>query len=53
MAFGTHSARASSEPLADKPGGLQPDWGEHVVTVAAASVAVLIVATIAVLMGMA
>ena len=33
--------------------GLHPNWGEHVVTVVAVSIAVLIVATIAVLMGMA
>ena len=32
---------------------LYPDWGERVVTVVAASLAVLIVALIAVVMGMA
>jgi len=53
MAFTTHDTRAASEPLTDKPVGLHPDWSEHVVTAVAASIAVLIVATIAVLMGMA
>lgn len=49
MAVSTHFTRASSGRLA----ALRPDWGEHIVTVAAASVAILIVAAIAVLMGMA
>jgi hypothetical protein len=53
MAISIHSLRASSERLADKPGVLHPDWGEHIVTVVVAGVAVLIVASIAVLMGMA
>jgi hypothetical protein len=53
MAISIHSLRASSERLADQPAGLQPDWGEHFVTVVAASIAVLVVASIAVLMGMA
>jgi hypothetical protein len=53
MAFGTHSTSASSEPLAGETAGLHLNWGERIVTVVAASIAVLIVATIAVLMGMA
>ena len=53
MAFSTHSTGASSEPLAGEPAGLHPNWSERIVTVVAASIAVLIVATIAVLMGMA
>jgi len=53
MPFSTRSTSASSEPLAGETAGLHPNWGEHVVTVVAASIAVLIVATIAVLMGMA
>ncbi len=53
MAFGTYFTRASSEPLADKPAALHPRWSEHIVTVVASCIAVLIVASIAVLMGMA
>ena len=53
MAFSTHSTSASSAPLFDKPTRLPLNWGERIVTVVAASIAVLIVATIAVLMGMA
>jgi hypothetical protein len=52
MAFSTHSTSASSAPLSDKPRRLPLNWG-GIVTVVAASIAVLIVATIAVLMGMA
>ncbi len=48
------SAHASNPPRRfEEPGRLRPKWAEHVVTVAAASVAVLLVAAIAVLMGMA
>jgi hypothetical protein len=49
MATRIHSARLSLERLAV----LRPDWGEHVVSAAAASCAILVVAAIAVLMGMA
>ena len=48
----THSDSAD-EPAADRLGALYPDWSERVVTVVAASVAVLIVALVAVVMGMA
>jgi hypothetical protein len=53
MALSTHATSASSAPLSDKPTRLQLNWGERIVTAVAASIAVLIVATIAVLMGMA
>jgi hypothetical protein len=53
MAFSIRSTRASSEPLVDQPVGLHPDWSERMVIAVAASVAVMIVAAIAVLMGMA
>jgi len=55
MAIQVHTTHpdAPDEPAADRLGALYPDWSEHIVTVAAASAAVLIVATIAVLMGMA
>ncbi|MGC1696205.1 MAG: hypothetical protein WA743_13145 [Pseudolabrys sp.] len=53
MAFGTQSTAASSKRLTDKfAPGLNLNWGERIVAVVAASIAVLIVATIAVLMGM-
>jgi hypothetical protein len=53
MAFGTHSTAASSKRLTgETASGLHLNWGERVVTVVAASIAVLIVATITVLMGM-
>ncbi len=44
---------APDEPAADRLGALYPDWSEHIVTIVAASLAVLIVALIAVVMGMA
>ena len=53
MAFSTQSTSAASERLTGKRVRLHPDWSERAVTVVAASIAVLIVATIAVLMGMA
>jgi hypothetical protein len=55
MALQIHRTHADSadEPAADRLGALYPDWSERVVTVVAASVAVLIVALIAVVMGMA
>jgi hypothetical protein len=53
MALSTHATSASSAPLSDKPTRLHLNWGERIVTAVAASIAVLIVATIAVLMGMA
>jgi len=55
MALQIHRTHADSadEPAADRLGALYPDWSERVVTVAAASAAVVIVALIAVVMGMA
>ncbi len=54
MAFGTQSTAASSKRLTGETvTGLHLNWGERIVTLVAASIAVLIVATIAVLMGMA
>jgi hypothetical protein len=54
MAIGTESSSAFSKRLTgDTASGLHLNWGERVVTIVAASIAVLIVATIAVLMGMA
>ena len=53
MAFSTHSTTVSSAPSSDKTTRLHLNWGERIVTAVSASVAVLIVATIAVLMGMA
>ncbi len=53
MADGTHSISALSKRLVGENGGLNFNWGERIVTAVAASLAVLIVATIAVLMGMA
>jgi len=44
---------APDEPAADRLGALYPNWGERIVTIIAASLAVLIVALIAVVMGMA
>ena len=44
---------SSAEPVSYDDSGLYPVWGEHLVTVVATSIAVLIVAVIAVLMGMA
>jgi hypothetical protein len=49
MAIITRSPPASSGP----PSALRSDWRERLVTMATACLAVLIVATIAVLMGMA
>lgn len=44
---------APDEPAADRLAALYPDWSERLVTIVAASLAVLIVALIAVVMGMA
>jgi hypothetical protein len=52
MAFGSQSSTASTKRLVGEKPRWQLNWGERVVTVVAASLAVLIVATIAVLMGM-
>jgi hypothetical protein len=41
------------EPAADRLGALYPDWSEHIVAIVAASLAVLVVALMAVVMGMA
>lgn len=55
MALQIHrtDADSSDEPAADRLAALYPDWSEHVVTAIAASLAVLVVALIAVVMGMA
>jgi len=58
MALDTHTAYAQPavapvEPQTIDITGLHANWGERAVTVAATSIAVLIVALIAVLMGMA
>jgi hypothetical protein len=52
MAIGSHFSAASSKRLTGEKPRWQLNWGERVVTAIAASLAVLIVATIAVLMGM-
>jgi len=52
MAFGSHSSATSSKRFAGEKPGWRLNWGERVVTAVAAGLAVLIVATIAVLMGM-
>jgi hypothetical protein len=44
---------SADEPAADRLATLYPDWSERIVTVIAASLAVLVVALIAVVMGMA
>jgi hypothetical protein len=55
IALQIHTTRpdAPDEPAADRLGALYPDWSEHLVTIVAAGLAVLIVALIAVVMGMA
>lgn len=54
MAIGTETAAAFAKRISSETAtGIHLNWGERVVTVVAASIAVLIVATIAVLMGMA
>jgi hypothetical protein len=55
MALHVHTTHpdAPDEPAAERLGTLYPDWSEHLVTIIAASTAVLIVALIAVVMGMA
>jgi len=55
MALQVHRTQADSldEPAADRLAALYPDWSERIVTIVAASFAVLIVALIAVVMGMA
>jgi hypothetical protein len=55
MALHVHTIHpdALDEPAADRLGALYPDWSEHIVTIVAASLAVLVVALIAVVMGMA
>ena len=44
---------SSAEPIGYDALGLRANWGEQVVTIAATSIALTIVALIAVLMGMA
>ena len=55
MALQIHRTDVDSfdDLAADRLGALYPDWSERVVTIVAASAAVLIVALIAVVMGMA
>lgn len=43
---------APDEPAADRLAALYPDWSERIVTIAAVGTGVLIVALIAVVMGM-
>jgi hypothetical protein len=52
MSIDLHSA-SPAEPAGYKVIGLRANWSERIVTVVAVSIAVLIVAVIAVLMGMA
>lgn len=47
------SSAATAAPAEAADDGMQASWGERIVTVIATSIAVLIVASIAVLMGMA
>jgi hypothetical protein len=53
--FSGHTAYrgAPQDARSDDDVGLHPNWGERIVTVTATGLAVLIVALIAVLMGMA
>jgi hypothetical protein len=55
MAFHIHRTRpdAPNERAVDRLAALYPDWSERLVTVVAASLGVLVVALIAVVMGMA
>ncbi|MGH6726677.1 MAG: hypothetical protein ACREB8_09060 [Pseudolabrys sp.] len=53
MALVTRATVVASEPAVEAPIIRGLNWGERIVTVVAASTAVLVVATIAVLMGMA
>ncbi len=52
MSLDTHSV-TPVEPAGYRDIGLPPNWNERIVTAVAVSVAILIVAIIAVLMGMA
>jgi hypothetical protein len=52
MSLDIHNA-LPIEPVAYDDIDLQPNWGERAITIVATSLAVLIVAAIAVLMGMA
>jgi hypothetical protein len=49
----TVASGTPGKPFADRLAVLRADWSEHLVTVVAASFGVVIVATIAFLMGMA
>ena len=53
MAFSARTTGVPSEPSAGKIAALHPDWNDRIVTAVAVSTAVLIVALVAVLMGMA
>ena len=52
MSLDLHTA-SPAEPVSYDEVGLYPHWGERIVTAVATSIAVVIVAVIAVLMGMA
>ncbi len=52
MSLDFHNA-SPAEPVSYDEVGLHPQWGERIVTAVATSIAVVIVAVIAVLMGMA
>lgn len=52
MPLDSHPA-SPLEPVNYGDGGLHPNWSEHIVTIVATGIAMLIVAVIAVLMGMA
>jgi hypothetical protein len=55
MALQVHTTHpdAPDEPAADRLGALYPDLSEYLITTVAASLGVLVVALIAVVMGMA
>ena len=52
MSLDSHPA-SPAEPVRYDDVGQHPNWSEHIVTMVATSIALLIVAVIAVLMGMA
>jgi hypothetical protein len=57
MTFDTHTAYSTSAAQGEAADadsfGLYPNWSERIVTIVAASLAVLVVALIAIVMGMA
>jgi len=54
MALQVHSVRSdpTDEMAADRFAAIYPDWGERLITIVAATLAIVIVAVIAVVMGM-